>query len=179
VFRPLLPASFFDGIPMMRAVGIWRASGWIILLAFLFYATFLVLRGIERQKLTGGLIILSWMIVLVASLRAGGDQWDNPRYRSAFAGIQVGLAGWALVKQRDTTDAWLRRAIVGTVMMVAWFIPWYLRRYTIFLWPVVALHQTIGLGLLSAILYVIWDWISIQLRQVTNDGSCKGFGDGA
>jgi hypothetical protein len=171
IFRPLLPASFFDGIPMMRAVGIWRASGWTILLALLFYAAFLALRGIERQKMTGGLITLSWMIILVASLRGGGDQWDNPRYRSSFAGIQVGLASWALVKQRETADSWLRRAAVGTVMMVVWFIPWYLRRYTIITWPVVALHQTIGLGLVSGILYILWDWIKLRDSQ---DSSLNG-----
>lgn len=165
IFRPLLPASFFDGIPIMRALAIWRAFGWTLLLGFLFYATFLILRSIERQKITGGLIIISWMIILVASLRGGGDQWDNPRYRSAFAGLQIGLASWAWVKQRETADAWLRRTAVGTAMMVAWFIPWYLRRYTPFYWPVVALHQTIGLGLVSGILYVLWDWIRLHDPQ--------------
>jgi len=168
IFRPLLPASFFDGIPLMRALAIWRALGWTLLLAMLFYATFLVLRGLERNKLAGGFVTISWMIVVVASLRGGGDQWDNPRYRSAFAGVQIALAGWALVKQREVNDPWLRRALVGTTMMIAWFIPWYLRRYTAFTWPVVALHQTIGLGLISALLFIIWDWVREQRSYLTS-----------
>jgi len=169
VFRPMLPASFFDGIPIMRGIAIWRSLGWTILLALLFYAAFVLLRDQQRKKLSIGLILFSWAIILIASLRGGGDQWDNPRYRSAFAGIQVGLAGWALVKQRETEDPWFRRAIVGTLVMVVWFIPWYLRRYTPFTWSLVALYQTIGFGLISGLLYLIWDWVGFQLIKELPD----------
>jgi hypothetical protein len=44
--------------------------------------------------------------------------------------------------------------------MIFWFAPWYLRRYANFEWPIVELQHVIGLGLASALLYVIWDWSS-------------------
>ncbi|MDH3942494.1 MAG: glycosyltransferase family 39 protein [Anaerolineae bacterium] len=159
VFRPLLPASFFDGIPLLRAVAIWRALGWTALLALLFYATFMAVRSLRKEGVTFTILLLIWALILAASLRGGGDQWDNPRYRSAFAALQVGAAAWALFQRRETNDPWFRRAVVGTIVMVVWFVPWYLRRYSDFTWPLVALHQTIGMGLLSTFLFVLWDWI--------------------
>lgn len=166
VFRPLLPASFFDGIPLMRAVAVWRALGWTALLALLFYASFLAIRSIRKEKLTFAMLLLVWTLIVVASLRGGGDQWDNPRYRSAFASLQVGVAAWALYRRHETGDVWFRRALVGTLIMVAWFVPWYLRRYSEFEWPLVALHQTIGIGLLSSALYVLWDVLRHRRKHI-------------
>ena len=40
----------------------------------------------------------------------------------------------------------------------AWFVPWYLRRYSAFEWPIVDLFKTLGLGFISAGLYWVWDW---------------------
>jgi hypothetical protein len=42
--------------------------------------------------------------------------------------------------------------------VLVWFLPWYLRRYTAFSWPVEDLFKTLGLGFTSAVLYWIWDW---------------------
>jgi hypothetical protein len=46
--------------------------------------------------------------------------------------------------------------------MLAWFLPWYIRRYTPLEWPVVDLFKTIGLGLASAALLMFWDWVRGQ-----------------
>jgi len=161
IFRPLLPAALIaDGLPIWRVVAVWRALGWTVLLALLIYATYLVLRKGQLLKTPGSLIISNWVVVLVASYRGGGDLWDNPRYRSAFAGVQLVLAAWAWVEYRKSDDPWLKRAFGGALLMIAWFIPWYLRRYSAFDWPIVELHQVIGLGLASAALYAIWDWLA-------------------
>ena len=160
IFRPLLPAALIAGGPPIWAIiGIWRALGWTVLLAMLFYATYLVFRSKVWALLPGALLLSTWIVSFTASYRGGGDLWDNPRYRSAFAGVQVALAAWAWVRHKELGDPWLRRAFVGTLLMMAWFIPWYLRRYAVFEWPIVELQQVIGLGLASTALYVLWDWV--------------------
>jgi hypothetical protein len=161
IFRPLLPAALIaGGPPIWAAIGIWRALGWTILLAFLVYATYLALRSAAWTQLPGALLLSSWIISLTASYRGGGDLWDNPRYRSAFAAIQVAVAAWAWVRHAEAKDPWLRRAFGFGLLLIAWFIPWYLRRYVgLEWWPIVELYQIIGLGLVSVSLYVIWDWI--------------------
>ncbi len=160
IFRPLLPAALTaGGPPIWVAIGIWRSVGWTILLSLLVYATYLVLRSPAWKQLPGALLLSSWIVSLTASYRGGGDLWDNPRYRSAFAAVQVALAAWAWVRHTETKDPWLRRAFGSGMQMMAWFIPWYLRRYVgLPWWPIVELYQVIGLGLASAALYVIWDW---------------------
>lgn len=161
VFRPLLPAALIaDGALVWRVVVIWRALGWTVLLALLGYATLLALRNGTWRKLVGGMLGINWLVVLVASFRSGGDSWDNPRYRATFASLQVALAAWALMRQRQMDDPWLRRVLVTAGMLVLWFIPWYVRRYPPIdlVWPIVDLPQVVGLGLVSGVLYAIWDW---------------------
>ncbi len=165
VFRPILPAALVDtGPTIWAAIGIWRAMGWTLLLAMLVYASYLAFKYKEWLRVPGALLISSWIVTIAASYRGGGDLWDSPRYRSAFAAIQVLLASWAWVRYQETKDPWLRRAVVGIALMVVWFIPWYLRRYTAFDWPIVELYQVIGLGIVSAVLFVFWDWLR-QPRQ--------------
>lgn len=160
IFRPILPAALVDtGPAIWTAIGVWRALGWTLLLALLLYASFLAVRSKEWLRLTGALLLSSWVVSFTASYRGGGDLWDSPRYRSAFAAIQVALAAWAWVRHREAGDPWLRRAFGGTLLMMAWFIPWYLRRYTAVAWPIAELYQVIGLGLVSSALFVFWDWM--------------------
>jgi 4-amino-4-deoxy-L-arabinose transferase-like glycosyltransferase len=161
MFRPLLPAALLaGGPPIWMAIGIWRALGWTVLLALLAYASYLAVRTEQWRQVPGALLLASWVVTITASYRGGGDLWDSPRYRSAFAGVQVMLAAWAWEQYRETKDPWLRRALGGAGVMIAWFLPWYLRRYADFDWPIVELYQVIGLGLVSAALFVMWDWLN-------------------
>ena len=160
IFRPLLPAALFaGGPPIWTAIGIWRALGWTALLAMLVYASYLAVRDKQWRQLPGALLVASWGTSIAASYRGGGDLWDSPRYRSAFAAVQMMLAAWAWMQYRETKDPWLRRALGAAGLMIAWFLPWYLRRYADFEWPIVELYQVIGLGLMSAALFVMRDWL--------------------
>jgi hypothetical protein len=160
IFRPLLPAALVDtGTPLWTVIGIWRALGWTTLLALIIYASYLAFKSKQWLKFPGALLAVSWIVTFTASYRGGGDLWDSPRYRSVFASIQIGLGAWAWVRYRETKDIWLRRAIVSMLLIIAWFVPWYLRRYTAITWPISELYQVIGLGLISSKLFVFWDWM--------------------
>jgi hypothetical protein len=159
VVQPFLPAAIFDttGALVWRLIAVWRALGWTVLLPFLIYAPLRSLRqngGLERAL---GLAV--WLGILVASFRGGGDAWDNPRYRMVFAGLQIALAAWVWAEQCRQPDPWLRRVLVGAGLVLLWFAPWYLRRYVHLDWPVGDLFKTLGLGLASAALYWMWDWV--------------------
>jgi hypothetical protein len=168
VVQPFLPAALSDatGAILWRAVAVLRAVGWTFLLVLLFYAPLRALRridagakdGMENIRMVLGLSLVIWLGISISSYRGGGDQWDNPRYREAFAGLQVALAAWALAAQRQRRDPWLRHALVGAGLILAWFMPWYLRRYVYLQWEVVDLFKTLGLGIATAVLYWIWDW---------------------
>jgi hypothetical protein len=160
VVQPFLPAALVarSGAPIWQWVAIWRATGWTILLALTIYAPILALRTRRNRAFNLALSLIIWGVILVASYRAGGDLWDNPRYRTAFAGLQAALVAWVWIEHRRMADAWLRRALLATGAVLFWFLPWYLRRYTPFIWPVEDLIKTIGLGIMTAFLLVLWDW---------------------
>lgn len=164
--RPLLPAAISDttAFPVWRWINIWRALGWTLILPFLIYAPFLaVLRGRSAKGIyrasARGLSLIIWLGILLASLRAGADLWDNPRYRAMFTGLQVALAAWTWVDQRRSGNPWFRRVLVGIGIYFIWILLWYLQRYTALPWPVSDLFKTLGLGVFTALLYGFWDWI--------------------
>jgi hypothetical protein len=167
VVQPFLPAALSDttGALIWRGIALWRSIGWTALLVFLVYAPIRALRRIDMDRYTPtairsvlGLGVVVWLGIFIASYRGGGDQWDNPRYREAFASLQVALVAWAISAQWHRSDAWLRRALVGAGLILAWFLPWYLRRYVYLPWEVTDLFKTLGLGVASMVLYWIWDW---------------------
>lgn len=159
VARPFLPAALgAGGAPLWQAIGIWRALGWAVLLVLLLYAAWIWLRSPRRTAVLGALMLVVWLSILVASIRSGGDLWDNPRYRTTLASVQIMLAAWGVVEGRQLRDPWLKRIAVGATLIFAWFVPWYLRRYTSLPWPVVDPFKTLGLGLASAVLFMLADW---------------------
>ncbi len=160
IIRPFLPAALVVGsqAPIWPWITLWRALGWTILLILLVYSLIRAWTKQGSDKFTRALTVLVWLGILVASLRGGGDQDDNPRYRATFASVQVALAGWAWIEYRRSSDPLFRRALVGVAFILAWFLPWYLRRQFHVPWIVVDPFKTIGIGLACAALFAIWDW---------------------
>jgi hypothetical protein len=174
IVRPFLPAALIDitSVPIWRFIAIWRAVGWTLLLPLLLYAPVRAFgEGQRRQSssagIARGLCVAVWIVILLASFRGGGDEWDNARYRGAFASLQVALAAWVVVEQRRTPDAWLRRILVGTALILAWFFPWYLRRYIYLPWPIASFYLTLALGIFSAVLYIFWDYWKEKVKRET------------
>ncbi len=81
--------------------------------------------GIACQR--GTLAVWGW--ILLTSLRGGGDQWDNPRYRTILFLWQAILAGYVWVWWRETHSAWLPRVISMEVVFLLVFGQWYANRY--------------------------------------------------
>ena len=153
VLQPFLPGALLDqGFPIWKGIAIWRSVGWTLMLPFLLAAPLLLVRLQEKRRLVTGLAIVVWMGILIAAFRSGGDLWDNPRYRVVFISLQAGLVAWVWYSQRDNKNPWLWRVILGLAIILAWFIPWYLQRNNLILWPFDNVFETLGLGLASVII---------------------------
>jgi len=171
VVRPFLPAALVDiyGQPVWRWISIWRSIGWAILLGFLLVVPFQAFTRNARERhprlaINRALFLIVWLAILLASFRGGADMWDNPRYRAIFAGLQVMLAAWVWVNRRDFGSGWFRRVFVGLGLGLAWFIPWYLRRARLIDWPLDDFFLTLGIGLASALCYMIWDVVRVKRK---------------
>ncbi len=128
--QPFLPAAvIYPGAPIWRGIISLRALGWFALLPFLLYAPLAAVRKTGWRSLQTYLVVLVWVTAVFSAYYAGGDQWDNPRYRTVFLVAQAALAGWAWINARRARDPWLRRAglLVGGVALL--FGQWYAGRY--------------------------------------------------
>ena len=99
---------------------------------------------------------------MIASVRGGGDQWDNPRYRVILLVWQALLAGYAWQYFRSHADRWLGRIIAMEIAALVIFSNWYATRYY---------HVGLPMGISAAIIltatFVIlipladWMWMHI------------------
>lgn len=153
ILQPFLPGALLDrGFPIWKGIAIWRSIGWTLMLPFLMVAP-LVLWGVKgKRRLAIGLILIVWMGILIASMRSGGDLWDNPRYRVVFISLQAVLVAWVWYTQRAANNPWLWRMIIGLAIILVWFIPWYLQRSGQLNWPIDNVFVTLALGFMSVII---------------------------
>ena len=61
------------------------------------------LRPGGERRVWSWLAAFSWVWILVCAIRAGGDQWDNPRYRLIFFGIAGCRGGVCLARLAGTS----------------------------------------------------------------------------
>ncbi|MEJ2757536.1 MAG: hypothetical protein P8046_03550 [Anaerolineales bacterium] len=165
--RPLLPAALLGkgNSWLWRALGIYRAIGWTVVLALLLYATLLVIRKKAWFSSAGMLLWGSWLVSIIAAYRAGGDLWDNPRYRAGFAAFQLGLAAWAVAEQKARRDPLLQRVLVSAGLIIFWVVIWYLPRYTAVPWRSGTVLSKVGVGLMTSGLYLLWDWVRLRAKD--------------
>jgi len=130
--QPVLPAAIvYPGIPLARAVAIFRSIGWYMLVPLMVSGFIMVW---TKQRKEDRLILVFFFLVvmgwtLLSSARAGGDQWDNPRYRSIFLVWMVLLAGWAWVETARKRSPWLWRLVLLELIYIGYFLHWYISRY--------------------------------------------------
>lgn len=132
VFQPVLPAAIAAPAPWIwRGLAIFRSMGWYAMLPLLGYAS---ARGwrlepSQRRRLIRLMAIVVWAWILIASARAGGNQWDNPRYRTIFLPLMAALGAWAVHFAQETKDRWLQRGLLIEVIFLGFFSSWYIGRY--------------------------------------------------
>jgi hypothetical protein len=143
VLQPVLPAALFEPTTLIwKIIAILRALGWYVLLPVLilsFVAATAAGRRPERvegseakRKVFLWLSFVVWFWILFTSLRGGGDQWDNPRYRTILFLWQAILAGYVWAWWRETRNAWLPRVVLMEIVFLLFFGQWYANRYYYF-----------------------------------------------
>jgi hypothetical protein len=151
--QPFLPAAIAaPGNALWKTIAILRSLGWFVLFPLLLYGTVAAIRRQGWRSLEAYLGLLVWAAALLASYRAPGYQWDNPRYRTTLLAAQAALAAWAWVSARSTGDPWLGRLYVCVGIASAWVLSWYLGRYAD--WPSLSLEATLAAALLVDAVYV-------------------------
>jgi hypothetical protein len=129
--RPLLPAALADnrGALLWQGIGIWRGLGWFLLLPMLVYGGLAAARAGGWRRLELYLAAAFWLAAILVSYRAGGDNWDNPRYRTALLPLSAALAGWSWRHARETASPWLKRSFIAYLGASLVFGHWFIGRY--------------------------------------------------
>ncbi len=130
--QPVLPAAFVEPTTQVwHILAIFRAVGWYALVPLLLYGLFTLPKADSAltRRVWTWFGLGSWFWIIFAALRAGGDQWDNPRYRVIFIALQALFAGWAWTQHRVGKNAWLPRILTVEAIFLAFFTHWYASRY--------------------------------------------------
>ncbi len=176
ITQPVLPPAFFEPTTLTwHVIAVFRALGWYLVLPLLVYAP-LAIRRLEagpERRFWGWMAAFSWIWIVVCAIRAGGDQWDNPRYRLIFFGFQALVAAQAWLVWRRTRDPWFPRVVLLEVVCLLLFTQWYVARY-----ERIGIHLPImvvlSLSLASVVLILVGGWIwdrrQAQKREVKGGG---------
>jgi hypothetical protein len=153
LFQPVLPAAIAAPAPWIwRGLAIFRSVGWYVLLPLLVYASIRIWRlaPSRSRQLIILMVFVVWAWIIIASARAGGDQWDNPRYRTIFLPLMATLGAWGINLARQTKDRWLWRGLLVEGIFLGFFTQWYISRYYSFLPRLPLEVMIIAIVLLSA-----------------------------
>ena len=167
ITQPLLPPAFLEPTTLTwHVIGVARSVGWYLCLPLLAYAP-LAIRRLPvdtNRRVWSWLTAFAWFWILLCAVRAGGDQWDNPRYRLIFFGIQALVATFAWLWWRSARDPWLPRIVAAEAACLLWFSQWYLARYYL-----IGIHFPImvvmGLCIVSVFAILLGGALWDRLRQ--------------
>jgi hypothetical protein len=148
ILQPALPATIIVPTqPLWKVIYILRGVGWYALLPLLILSfgaatgfgfekkpaersAILSPREVSnRRSVILWLALLTWTWILLAALRGGGDQWDNPRYRTILFIWQAILAGIVWVWWRETRSVWFVHVLACEITFLIVFTQWYASRY--------------------------------------------------
>jgi 4-amino-4-deoxy-L-arabinose transferase-like glycosyltransferase len=171
ILQPVLPAAIFEpsSAPFWQILGIVRALGWYVMLPLLAYALFSPGPphsshfGVQNGGTQGGprwlwLGLVVWVWIIIASLRGGADQWDNPRYRVILLGWQAMLAAQAFLSLKQGMKRWWLRILTVEAVLLVVFTHWYIYRYMNIGFNI-GIRNTIVLAIGLSILLVLGDWL--------------------
>ncbi len=172
VLQPVLPAVIFEpSVPFWQVLGFVRAVGWYLLLPLLIYAPISALRisdGPQRRRWLW-LSLMVWAWILIASLRGGADQWDNPRYRVILLCWQAMLVAQAWLSLQGSWDRWFIRILAVEVVLVLVFGHWYIFRYLKIGFNI-GIRNTLLIAIVLSLLIVLGDWLVERRKKQAFEG---------
>lgn len=129
--QDVLPAALIVPTKFIwKVIYVARSLGWYLLLPMLILSFVAAAGSSGRMRnLWMWLSLLVWIWILLAALRAGGDKWDNPRYRTILFLWQALIAGYVWVWWRETHNLWFVRVVACEVAFLLVFTQWYASRY--------------------------------------------------
>ncbi len=132
ILQPVLPATIMDtSVWIWRLITTYLAFGWYLLLPLIVYGSvsaFFELEKSTRNKMLW-LALVIWTWIIICSTRAGGDMWDNPRYRTIILVFMVVFAAWAWERAKIQSFIWLKRIVLVEGIFLLFFMQWYAARY--------------------------------------------------
>lgn len=164
--QPVLPAILiYPTTILWKIIGILRSVGWYALAPVLIMS-FVVVTSINKKSDAVGrvetkqnvilwLSFVIWFWIFFTALRGGGDQWDNPRYRSILFLWQAIVAGHVWVWWLETKNAWLMRVVLMELILILVFANWYAERY-LYIGFELPFFQMIGIILASWVSIILW-----------------------
>ena len=169
VTQPVLPAAIFEpSIPFWVIVAILRGLGWYCVIPLLLFGFFAALKTGKDQSrwLLLLLFVFFFIWTVVSSARAGGDQWDNPRYRFMLLPFMCLVIGWTIENYQKTHSPWLWRWVLVVAEFVLFFINFYANRYISPVETQIPFPKMIGLIILVAVVILFggWLWDILQAR---------------
>jgi hypothetical protein len=167
IMQPVLPAAIADPAAWpMRVLGILRGLGWYAFLPMLVYSLRPIIKIPEKRERFAWLwlFIMTWGWIILSAARAGGDQWDNPRYRAILLIFQASLVSQTIIWQRVTKDRWLWRFLAVEGVFLVLFGYWYIARYTGWQAGQVDIFVIIALIVIISIFILVGGWISDRRR---------------
>ncbi len=174
IAQPVLPAALADpAVWPMRALGILRGSGWYALLPFLVYSLRSAWKTADKREQVAWfwLWVVTWVWIIISAARAGGDQWDNPRYRVILLLFQAALAAHALNWQRITHDPWLWRILAVEGVFLALFGFWYISRYSDLVNIILPISTIFAAIASISVLILIGGWLWDHRKKINNTKS--------
>lgn len=128
VLQMVPPAALIESSALLwKIISVLRSIGWYLFLPVLLYGVYAVWKKEQRKEriVIAWLLVFTWGWTIFSSLRAGGDSWDNPRYRMLALPVMALLVVW-FWQQRDH---WLWRIVAVEAFAMGLFTHWYLARY--------------------------------------------------
>jgi peptidoglycan/LPS O-acetylase OafA/YrhL len=170
IAQPVLPAAIADpAVWPVRLIGILRGLGWYALLPLLIYGLRPIWKTTDKRARMAWLWLwlAIWFWIILASARAGGDQWDNPRYRVILLMFQAAVAAYSLLWARQRRDRWWGRVLAVEGVFLAFFGYWYIARYTKWRAGQVHIFVVIVAIVIASSAILVGGWILDRRRNVS------------
>ena len=172
LFQPVLPAALIEPSKLFwKILNSFRALGWYLMIPILVYGIVYFFRENEKFKKFEYLFIWSFSVfwIILSSIRAGGDMWDNPRYRLSFLIFIAYIIGVAFYHGWKTKDHWLTRIFIAELVFVLFFLQWYISRYTGLFENLTFFQMVFVLSIIFGIILITGILKEVKIHKLINE----------